>query len=70
MSAKFIKQDNQWLVVIVAESSGTKTPEAGDIVGVKLSSGGKRNVVITDIIETVGVPETYGFRTVATFDNH
>ena len=70
MSAKFIKQNDQWLVAIVTESTGTKAPQIGDIVSVKLSSGGKRNVIITDIIDTAGVSETYGFRTVATFANH
>jgi len=70
MSAKFVKRNDQWLVSIMTESTGTKAPQVGDIVAVKLSSGGKRNVVLTDIVETVGVPETEGFRTVATFRIH
>lgn len=70
MNAKFIKQDGQWLVAIVSETSGTKAPQVGDIVGIKLSSGGKRNVVLTEIVATSGTPEVYGYRTVAAFTNH
>jgi hypothetical protein len=70
MGAKFVKQNDKWFVSIITESTGTKAPQVGDIVAVKSSSGGRRNVVLTDIVETVGVPETHGFRTVATFINH
>lgn len=64
MAAKFIKQDDQWMVEITCETTGTKAPEAGDIVSIK-----GRKIKITEVVSVSGTPETYGCKTIVRFVN-
>lgn len=67
MGAKFKKVNDEWLVELVTDATGSKAPEVGDIVRPK--KGGSY-VSITEIVETKGTPTTYGFTVLAKFKNH
>lgn len=67
---KFVKVVNketkkeEWKVLLVCGTTGTKAPEVGDIVSVN-----RRKIKITGIISVEGEPSKYGTKTLVDFVN-
>jgi hypothetical protein len=64
MAAKFIKQDDKWMVEITCTATGTKSPEVGDIFSIK-----GRKIKVIEVIKVTGESQTYGCKTLVNFKN-